>query len=181
MMCEVLRQSLLAIPCKPLDRLALALAGALALGASDAGAQDGPACEKDLSDLERVSAEIVHGASTTREVTLLLHDAKEACAAGRSDEAHTQLGEAWAQILEDSSLLPPTVPELARNPCSDGMGAVEQQVAATEAGALTQEAAGSLLDQARQLCRDGQELDAEAKLSMAWAMVTTARGTNATD
>ena len=173
------RQSLIASARKPLMRIALALAGALALGASGAAAQDDAGCEQDLSDLEGVSAEIVLGSSTTREVTLLLHAAKAACGAGRSEEAHTQLGEAWAQILGDSSLLAPTVPQLASSPCGDGMGELEQRVAVTEAGALTQQAAGGLLDQARQLCRDGQELDAEAKLSMAWAMVATARGPDA--
>ena len=55
------------------------------------------------------------------------------------------------------------------------MGALEQQVVATEVGALTREAAGDLMDEARQLCRDGQELDAEQKLSMAWAILTMER------
>jgi hypothetical protein len=93
------RQSLIASARKPLRRIALALAGALALGASGAAGQDGAGCEQDLSDLERVSAEIVLGSSATREVTLLLHAAKAACAADRSEEdADAKLSMAWAMV-----------------------------------------------------------------------------------
>lgn len=146
--------------------LALAVLLGLARGAyADAAAET---CSRDLGDFDRVMTTLGLSPMTLRKVEALRVRAGSACKDERHEEARGFLESAWSSIINDRLLTAPTVPELTTDACTAGLSAVEEELAGSETGELAQVAATSLIEDARRLCDDGNLIEAQDKLAMAW-------------
>ena len=157
---EFLRQASLII--------VLAIGG---LGANEA-ARAADVCDQDLPDLVRFHAKVSPSEIAAGEMQLLLHWGRQWCAQGRPERSREHLIDAWSTLLEDSALTVPSTGPVMIDTCTSGIEEVREEMAASGVGDLARDAAGSLVEDAVLLCEQGEELDAQDKLAMAWSMLT---------
>jgi hypothetical protein len=130
-------------------------------------------CGQDVGDLERVVPTLGLSTDLRREAEALQTEAASRCESGDSEGARAKVAEAWQKIIDDDEVTARTVADVAVNPCTEGMAAVEAAFPAGtgSAGAISRDMAQRLVGDAEQLCASGEEDKAQEKLALAWSIL----------
>jgi hypothetical protein len=130
-------------------------------------------CAEDVGDLERVVPTLGLSTDLRREAEALQTEASSLCESGDGAGALAKVAEAWQKIIEDDEVTARTVADVAVNPCTEGMAAVEAAMAgqSTDTGELSRDMAQRLVGDAGELCASGAEDKAQEKLALAWSIL----------
>lgn len=130
-------------------------------------------CVADVGALERVVPTLGLSTDLRREAEALQTEAGSLCEGGNSADALAKVAEAWQKIIDDDEVTARTVADVAVNPCTEGMAAVEaaMQGEGLDAGELSRDMAQRLVGDAEELCASGEQDKAQEKLALAWSIL----------
>lgn len=129
-------------------------------------------CDEELRRFESIAnVVVIDDPQQEGQVQQLWETTRQACAQGDSEMAMASLTEAWTILLEDTELTVPAPEEVAGQPCTSGIQNVQARAADAQISEFVDDAVGTLIVRAQQLCDEDRPADAQNKLAMAWSML----------
>ena len=128
-------------------------------------------CDEELGRLESIADVVEIEPEREEQVEQLSATVRQACANGDIESATASLSEAWTLLLEDTELTVPAPEEITSQPCTRGIQNVQGRLGEAQASDFVQDAVGTLIVDAEQLCEEDRPADAQNKLAMAWSML----------